>query len=331
MAEEETKVPGIGKAKKSWVVGGVGAVAAYVGYKWYKSKSAAAAPAVPTDTYATDPNGYGLNTAGGPYNPTGNTGNTTTTTTQILTNADWTNQAVALLSQSGYDPAVVVAALGDFLARRTLNTAEATLARAALASAGQPPVGGPYTVLEQATTGGTGSLSAPKNLRKLFAPTGTDLTFQWDPVTGASHYRIYRSDLHTDPIGDSGDTKFTAQGLTPGRSYSFTVKAVGSTDKESAASNTFTETTAKSTVARPAGLRASGITQTSFHVTCNPVSGANQYFWYLDGHAVGGTGSPAQTFQHLHANTSHKVTVWAGSSSQNSGPSSAPLTVRTKK
>ncbi|WP_333746433.1 hypothetical protein, partial [Streptomyces sp. IBSBF 2950] len=106
-------------------------------------------------------------TAGGPFNVGGNNGSSVTDGTApdaIDDNAEWTQRAVELLANAGYDPAVVYAALGEFLARRALDKTEATIARAAIAAAGEPPVGRPWTVIEESATG-TGTLPAPGGLK----------------------------------------------------------------------------------------------------------------------------------------------------------------------
>jgi hypothetical protein len=229
---------------------GVGGIAAaYVGWRWYQAKKTAAADQTPTTdgTYTTpDQSEYGLSTLGGATNVTGNTGSTTTDATTpdaIDTNAKWTQKAVELLGNAGYDSAVVYGALGDFLARRSLDKTEATIARAALAAAGQPPVGGPFSVIEQAATG-TGNLAAPAHVRAWSTATDKQIGIQWDKVTGALFYRIYRSDVgNTEPAGDSIDTKYMATGLKANTTYHFTVVAMSSTLKAGSKSASYSAKT----------------------------------------------------------------------------------------
>lgn len=329
-------VPAAGRVKKAYVMVPAALAAVYVGYRWYQARQDAAASDQPSTTDATyttpDLSDYGSSTAGGTTTVTGNTGNTTTDATGgMSTNAEWTNKALELLTQQGYDGTVVLAALGDFLAHRTLTSAEATIANAALAAAGQPPVGGPWSVKEQATTGGTGVLAAPSNLRKWDAPTDTQIGLQWDSVPGASHYRIFRNDLGAEPVGDSYDTKFHAQGLTPNHSYGFHVAAISSDGKTGKSSNSYTGRTAQRKLARPATPKASAITRTSFRVSVAPVKGAEIYRWYLNGKGVSPSDQPYRDFTGMKPGTTYHVSVAADLHTQAPGPTSSPTSVKTKK
>lgn len=141
-----------GMPKKAAVVVGAGA-AVFVGYMYWKS-STGAAPAVvdPTaDIGATD---Y--------VSPLGSTGTNSTLNQDstdpdaIDTNAKWTQQVVELLSQSGWDSAVVTVAIGKWLNFEGLTPNEHTIVVAAKGVAGDPPVGGPYPLKDALpTTGGT--------------------------------------------------------------------------------------------------------------------------------------------------------------------------------
>lgn len=332
--EGTADVPGVGKIKKRYILIPAGVAGAYVAWRWYQANQ----DANNTDTTASglysseDLSDYGLSTTGGSTTVTGNTGSTTTdaTTDAIDTNAEWTNKAIELLTNQGYDGATVAAALGDFLARRALDKTEATIARAALAVAGQPPVNGPFSVIEEAGTS-TGTLPAPTNLKAWGTPTTTQVGMQWDTVSGALHYRIYRSDQGDEPIGDSVDTKFNAKGLSPHHSYSFFVRAVGTTNKLGGKSNVITLKTTDVKLSKPTGLKASAVTKTSFRVTCTKVTGAQYYRWYINGKASGASDQPYRDFTGLHANTTYHITVAADTTNQTPGPASSALSVKTKK
>jgi hypothetical protein len=328
-------VPGAGKMKKVYIYVPAGLAAVYVGWRWYQAKQdAAAAPEQSDGTYTTaDVSDYGLSTTGGATNVTGNTGSTETDATNpnsIDTNAEWTQKAVELLGNAGYDSATVYAALGEFLARRALDKSEASIARAALAAAGQPPVGGPYSVQEEAGAG-TGTLPAPTNLRAWDVTNSSQVGMQWDGVPGAMFYRVYRTDLGTEPVGDSIDTKFWAKGLSANHSYSFYVVAYNTGMKPGGKSSVYTAKTSPVTLTKPSGLKASAITRTSFRVSCNKVTGAQYYRWYINGGASGASDQPYYDFPSRHPNTSYKISVRADTSNQNPGPMSSPLTVKTKK
>lgn len=226
----DVKVPGLGKTKKLYVFVPAGLAAAFVAWKWYQA-SQDSAPAPGADGYySTDQSELGLSTTGGTSNVSGNTGSTETDGTQpdsIDTNAEWTNKAVELLANAGYDPAVVYAALGEFLGRRALDKTEASIARAALAAAGQPPEGRPWTVLEEATTGGTGTPAAPTGL-KVTSTTASSVSLSWSAVAGAGLYQVYRDG---SSVGSASSTSYTSSGLKAATSYRFAVLAVGTTGK----------------------------------------------------------------------------------------------------
>lgn len=244
--EGDVKVPGIGKTKK-WVVYGIGGLAgAYVVFRWWQA-GRGSEPEGDDLLYNPDLSEYGQSTAGGAFNVGGNTGSTVTDGTNpnaINTNAEWTQRAVELLANAGYDPAVVYAALGEFLARRALDPQEATIARAALAAAGQPPEGRPWSVIEEATTGGTGTLPAPGGL-SVKGTTETTVTLGWSAVNGAGSYQVYRDG---SAATTSSGTSVTVSGLTASTTYKFAVAAISTTGKTGSKSG---EVSAK-TAAKPA-------------------------------------------------------------------------------
>ncbi|NUR38813.1 MAG: fibronectin type III domain-containing protein [Streptomyces sp.] len=330
----QADVPGVGKVKKRYIAIPAALAAAYVGWRWYQSsRSEADAPAGSDGLYSSDDlSDYGLSTTGGSSTVTGNTGSTSTDATSDTTiddNAEWTRESVEYLTNMGYDGSVVAGALGEFLARRALDKTEATIARAAMAAKGEPPVNRPWTVIEEAATG-TGTLAAPTNLR-VSAHTDSTITLQFDKVDGALHYRLYRSDLGEEPIGDSYDTTVIAKGLTPNKSYPFFVRAFGTTGKAGGKSSVVTGKTDAVKLTKPTGLKASSITRTSFRASCTAVKGATGYRWKLDGKQVAPSDAPYRDFTGLKPNSVHSVEVAADNSTQAPGPWSTPIKPRTKK
>jgi hypothetical protein len=330
-------VPGAGRVKKAYLFVPAGVAAAYVAYRWYSSRQQAnQAPPGADGLYGSaDLTDMGLSTTGGPTTVTGNTGNQTTDGTTpgaIDDNAEWTQAAVERLTQQGWDGQAVQAALGEFLAKRALDKTEASIARAALAVAGQPPIGGPYSVIEEAGTA-TGTLAAPANVRAYGAVTTSQIGLQWAPVPGASHYEIYSTSAAygTENIGSSLDTVFYARGLKPNTAYGFYVVAVGTTGKKSPKSGTYSAKTLPVKLPAPTGLWSGNGTRTSFRVGCKPVTGATYYRWYLNGQQVGNSDRWYRDFTGLKPNTAYKVQVAADTTNQAQGPLSAPITVRTKK
>lgn len=331
--EGTVDVPKLGKVKKAYVIVPVALVGAYVAYRWY-----AAGTADDTSTgdgsYTTDDlTDMGQSTGGGTQNVGGNNGNQNTdgtSDTVIDTNQEWTAAAVEALQNAGYDAMVVYGALGEFLARKALDKTEATIARAALAAAGQPPINGPYSVIEEATATST-TPAAPKNVRQWTAPQQTSLAIRWDSVTGAKSYQIFRSDTGNEPIGSSYDTTSYVRGLKPASTYKITVRALNSSGKAGPMSGAYTAKTLAVKLAAPVGLKASPIHKTSFRVSCKEVKGATYYRWYLNGTPYGASDDPFRDFTSLRSNTNYRVQVAADVTNQVPGPWSKPLTVKTKK
>lgn len=332
--EGETTLPGGRKISRRLLLIPAAAALGYVAWRWYSASqdSSADETAVSDGTYSSDDmSEYGLSTTGGTGVVTGNNGVIDTDGTDpnaINDNAQWTNRAVDLLSESGYDSMTVSAALGEFLARRSLDPSEAAIARAAMARAGEPPVGRPWSVREESTTGGTGTLPAPTGL-KVTKSDADSITITWDRVDGAAMYRLYRGT--GDNVGVSVDTTGVFSGLQPDTSYPLSVAAVGTTGKIGTRSATLTAKTGRITLGKPGHLRASSITRSSFRVTCDPVKGAQGYRWYVNGAARGASDQPYRDFTGMSPNHSYKITVRADVSTQKPGPESSALTVKTKK
>jgi hypothetical protein len=331
--EGSVDLPAVGQVKKRYIYIPAAAAAAFVVYRWYAaSKESADQPAASDGLYtSSDLSDYGLSTTGGATNVTGNTGSTVTDGTNpnaIDDNAEWTQKAVELLGNAGYDSATVYAALGEFLARRSLDSAEASIARSALAAAGQPPVGGPYSVIEAATTG-TATPGTVTGLR--VTKTGTNyVNLAWTPVTGVTQYDVYRSGAgNTASRAGAGST--TIYGLQPNTTYTFQVAGVGSTGKVGPKSASVSGKTTAATLSKPATPTASAITRTSFRATTSALTGASRYRWYLNGRETVGSEVPYHDFTGLKANTSYQVAVRGDGPEANVGPMSAARTVKTKK
>jgi hypothetical protein len=326
-------VPGAGKIKKKYIYIPAGIAVAYVAYRWYVASQEAPADDGADGMYTSDDlSEYGLSTSGGSTDVTGNNGSQVTDGTNpnaIDDNAEWSQRATELLTNMGYDPMAVGNALGEFLARRSLDKTEAAIARAALAQVGQPPIGGPYSVQEEAVVG-SGTLPAPTNLRAWGTHSDTQIGMQWDKVDGAAYYRIYQTG-NTEPVGTSMDTMWQGRNLVPNRSYTYYVRAVNSAGKIGGNSSNYTVKTKAVALAKPGGLKSSSVTKSSFRVSCTAVKGAQFYRWYVNGKAEGASDAPYRDFTGRKANTSYRVQVAADASGQTPGPMSGALTVKTKK
>lgn len=340
LLEGTVDVPGAGKIKKRHIMIPAGLAGVYVAYRWYQASRSEGEPAPGADgLYSSDDlSEYGLSTTGGASSVTGNTGSTVTDGTNpnaIDDNGEWTQRAVELLTSQGFDGQTVSLALGEFLARRSLDKTEASIARAALAQVGQPPVNGPYSVIEAATTA-PAELKAPTGL-KVSEVTATTVRLSWDPVTGAGLYRAYRSGASTN-VGatDAANRTLVVSGLTPNVEYTFQVAADTTTGKPGPKSAGVKAKTKSVALARPTGLKASSITKTSFRVTAGPVKGATFYKWYFRSgsgawRASGASDQPYRDFTGLKSGSAYQIKVVADTSGQTPGPESAPITVKTKK
>lgn len=324
-------IPKIGKVKKAYVWAAVGLVGAYVAYRWY---SAGTVGAEDETSYTTSDVGEGVSASGvvGAGGASGNVqwaGSTTdgTSSDTIDTNAEWTQAATEWLTNQGRDPVAVADALGDFLDRKPLDDTEQSIARAAMGAYGQPPEGRPWTVIPQV---GPTTMTAPTNLRKWDETTSTQIGVQWDPVPGAAHYRIYRADLGSEPIGDSFDTKFWARGLAPNTTYKLQVAAVSTLGKTGPKSAVFTAKTTAVKLPAPSTPTASP-SRTSAAVKTGAVKGAQYYRWYINGTAHGASDKPTYTITGLKPNTTYKLTVRADTTNQEPGPSSGVRQFKTKK
>lgn len=327
-------VPAVGRVKKVYVLVPAGIAAAYVAWRWYSASQAASdAPPPGADGLysSSDLSEYGLSTTGGATTVTGNAGSTVTDGTNpnaIDDNAEWTERVLERLGNQGYNGQVVAAAVGEFLARRSLDPAEARIARAALAVAGQPPVGGPYPVLEAAATGTT-TLAAPTGLKVTKVGTSS-VSLAWTTVPGASEYAVYRSDTGSMTVRATGGS-VTIYGLKPYTPYSFQVAAVGSGGKVGPKSSQVNTKTTIDPLKRPATPKISAVTKTSFRATTTAVSGATRYRWFLNGKEWPSNEAPYRDFTGLRPNTAYSVGVQADAINNRPGPMSATASTRTKR
>jgi poly(3-hydroxybutyrate) depolymerase len=89
--------------------------------------------------------------------------------------------------------------------------------------------------------GGGGTLPAPTGVATSGATSST-MVISWAAVSGASGYNVYRGPNQVNPSLVTG-TSYTDIGLSPGTTYSWTVRAVDANGVEGAASNAATGTT----------------------------------------------------------------------------------------
>ena len=327
MSEATVQVPAVGRVKKQYVIAGALVVAGIVGYAYWRAGQAAPAdfPAYTEEDVITD----GVSdTAGGVAGGSANSGGGSTDgSTSPDTDAEWAAQAREALA-GAFDMAAFSVALGKYLSQQPLTATEQNMVRAAIGAVGYPP-GGRYPITSD-TSGTPSTFNEPTGLKATAVGT-TSVTLQWNKVTGASGYRIFRADLGSEPTGDSGDTTAYQRGLEPNKSYTFQVAARTATGATGPKSQPITVKTQPVKLGKPATPSVSGVTRTSAKVSTRPVSGARDYHWYVNGRQVGGTDGPSFTLTGLKPNTTHRVTVAADTPTQGTGPQSAPRTFKTKR
>jgi len=184
MAADTIKLPGAGPVNRKVVLvaGAVGV--GVVGYAWWTRKPEAIPEEVVTESELDAIGDERIPTTGVPYDP-----NIGAPTTGITTNAEWSQFATDRLNGLGYDPIAVGDALGKFLDKQPLTSAEANIARAAISQAGPPPQGGPWNVLTQAPVASVGML-APilTSTLPVWRNGAWEYTISWAPVAGATRY-----------------------------------------------------------------------------------------------------------------------------------------------
>lgn len=186
MAADTIKLPGAGPVNRKVVLVAAAVGVGVVGYAWWTRK-----PEVPEEVVTEgELDAMGderIPTTGVPYDP-----NIGAPSTGITTNAEWSQFATDRLLTLGYDPVAVAEALGKFLAHQPLTPAEANIARAALAQAGQPPQGGPWQALDAGPPLPPASVGMPAPILTSSMPAwrngAWEYTIEWAPVPGAVRY-----------------------------------------------------------------------------------------------------------------------------------------------
>lgn len=270
----DVRVPGLGNVPKPALIAAGAASVGIIAYAWFKHKSTgnpSADLSTPSDSSSTDTSGIDPSTGvpyadeygymnsgysfGGVFDPsTGSTvtsGSGGTGVVTITTNAQWAQAAQSYLASiGGYDATAVAAALGAGLLGHYMTPDQVGIWNAAIAFEGYPPQGSPP--LNTTPPGGGGSNPPPPKTGPLPAPTGlrstahtrSTVTLTWNAVAGATHYRVYRSDVATN-IGDSADNVVTVGGLRANTVYKFHVRALDSQNTLGNSSSTISVRTSK--------------------------------------------------------------------------------------
>jgi hypothetical protein len=239
------KIPGIGPVEKKWVYVGGALVAGIVGYAYWNKARVSNAESEISD-YTTDPD-YAMDSGVDEYvNPGGSQPPVVVDENAApTTNAEWSKQAAEYLTETGYEPLTVAAALGLFFARQPLSKLQVEIIRAAEGRLGPPPVGTyPVTPTPDAPP------PTPTPTPKLTAPTGlsahdigkTTVGFLWNAVTGARYYSVY---LSNGKHYNTASTHVSITGLKSNTTYKAQVRAYDMQEKPGPLSPTRTFKTKK--------------------------------------------------------------------------------------
>lgn len=328
MLEGTVDLPGVGPIKKPIVYGVGGLGAAFVLYMYYRNWTGVGLD----DGEEVEDTGYeeasilpSVSGAVSPDNSYGLDDEDTGSTSGITTNDAWSRYAAGQLQQGDKWPySDIVAALGNYVTDKPLTTAQQEIVRAAIAVAGYPPVGS-HSII----SGGDTSITvAPTGLR-LVEATSTTVKMAWNPVAGATGYRLYRTGV-SQVVGVANGTTGEIGGLTTNQSYGIQVAAFTASGQVGPKSSAVTVRTKAISLSKPATPSVSGITKSSATAKVARVSNATGYNWYLNGQNHGHSDAPVFTFQGLGANRTYKVSVAADTATTQQGPRSAERSFKTK-
>ncbi len=179
--------------------------------------------------------------------------------------------------------------------------------------------------------------TAPSGLSAT-ARTATSISLSWSASTddvGVVAYDVY---LGTTLLGSTPSTTFTATGLSPGTSYSFTVKArdaAGNASDPSAALAAATEATGADTRAPTAPTGLAVLARTGSSITLGWLAstddvGVVAYDVYRGDALAGSTAQTSFTVAGLTAGTSYSFTVKARDAAGNASPASSALAASTQ-
>lgn len=314
-------VPKVGPVNKAAVYGVGGAAALYVGWRWWKARqataSAAAAAAQSTDGSFADagtlPSVSGAVPADGSFGgTTGGTGSDTTG--QILTNSQWSNDALAKLTSTGsYDAGAVAAALGAYLTSQPLTSDQQAIVRAAIGVSGYPPVG-TFSIIPG---GDTGLSVAPSGLSATNVSTSS-ASIGFTGVPGATSYQVVVNGV---PGATGASSPIPVTGLAQNTPYTVHVVAKTASGKTSPDSPSITFHTQVGPAGAVSGLKVTDRSNSTITLAWNPVPNAKGYRLFVNGHQNGNSVVyTAGAVRYLKANTSYTVGVQALNENNAPGP-----------
>jgi len=149
--------------------------------------------------------------------------------------------------------------------------------------------------------------------------TSSSIKMDWDAVTGATGYYVYRSSsaygTYTK-VGNSTSTSYTDTGLSAGTTYYYKVSAYNSAGESSLSAYDYSTTSPSSSgggtsvPSAPTGVTATRQSASNVYITWNSVSGATSYKVYWS-YTASGTYSLAGTT----TSTNYTDTGWGASES----------------
>lgn len=327
MLEGTVDLPGVGPVKKPIVYGVGGLGAAFVLYMYYRNWTGVGVDESTDETEEYEDTGLlpGVSGAVSPDNSYGLDDDTTPDSSSLTTNDAWSRFATAQLQQGDkWSYSDITSALGKYLENKPLSTSAQEIVQAAIAVAGYPPVGS-HTII---SGGDTGITIAPTGLT-VISTTTTSAKLSWNPVAGATGYRIYRSGV-SQVVGVANGTTGEVGGLTTNQSYQFQVAAFNAAGAVGPKSSAVTGRTKAVSLSKPSTPTVSGVTKSSATAKVARVTNATGYNWYLNGQNHGHSDSPQFTFQGLGPNRTYKVSVAADTATTQQSPRSNERTFKTK-
>jgi fibronectin type 3 domain-containing protein len=169
----------------------------------------------------------------------------------------------------------------------------------------------------------TGLLSTPSGVSAV-AQDSTSIMINWNSVSNASYYYIYRDGNYIDM---AYNTYYTDYGLVAGTQYSYQVSAVNNSSVEGNKSSSASATTLSSTgtLPAPSGVSATAQDSSSIMISWNSVSDASYYKIYRDNYYIDTAYNTYYTDYGLVAGTQYSYQVSAVNNSSVEGNKSAPV------